>query len=602
MNSKSRRLAALIVFILAASYGFGQETQPGIAFTVSLDCPAHLFRIVMQVKDLDTAEFHDFKLPVWMPGYYGLQDYPSRIQNFWAEDGKHGALPWQKTTDNTWRVVTAGASEIALSYDVLATSSFVAHSYLGEDHGHIAPCSVFMHPAGYLSSPATVDINPIAGWDVATGLDRSNPDDPTRFSAPDFNILYDCPIVMGKLDKLPPFEIRGVPHYFIGYKLGIADPVAFMKDLKPVIEAGVNIIGEVPYKHYTFLGIGPGMGGIEHLNSVGMGFNGSGYGTREGKLRTLSFLAHEYFHNYNVKRIRPIALGPFDYDKPNLTNMLWVSEGFTSYYELLMLRRSKTMTDEELYRDIGSTFASYENKTGRLFQSATQSSFESWDQGPFGGRGQGIVKTISYYDKGAALGVLLDFAIRHESKNRKFLDSVMRTLYQVYYKTMKRGWTDAEFQAECETAAGASLAEVFSYASTTADIDYAKYLGYAGLEIEPPQNLPEPYLGAIVETDKDGRLLVIATEPDSPARRIGLRTGDVLKSLNGAAVSAAEAFNAAVAAAKPGDKAKIGLEREGAVQEIEVTLDNKPKKTWTIRPIANPDPLQKAILSSWLGN
>lgn len=601
MTSRSGRISALVVFALLTSLGFSQAPEPAMSFTVSLDPPAHLFHVVLNAGNL-AGEFHDFKLPVWMPGYYGLQDYPSKIQDFRAMDAAGRPLPWEKTTDNTWRVAAGGAPHVILAYNVLATSSFVAHSYVGEDRAHLAPCSVFMHLDNRLSCPATVDFIRHPGWnDIATGLDRISPDDPDTFIAPDFDILYDCPVVMGNLDKLPPFEIRGVPHFFIGFALGVADPAQFMKDLKPVIEAGVDIFDEVPYTHYTFLGIGPGMGGIEHLNSAGLGFNAANYGkTREGKLGTLSFLAHEYFHNFNVKRIRPIALGPFDYDKPNRTNMLWVSEGFTSYYEMLMLRRSDTMTEEELFHEIGSTIASVENKTGRLFQSATQSSFESWEQGPFGGRGQGIVKTISYYSKGTVLGVLLDFAIRHESKNSRSLDSVMRTLYQVYYKTMKRGWTDAEFQAECEAAAGASLAEVFSYASTTADIDYAKYLAYAGLEIEPPQKLPEPFLGAIVETDKDGRLLVAATEPDSPARRADLQAGDVLKSFNGSAVAAAEAFNAAVAAAKPEDKVTISLEREGAVREIEIRLDNKPKKTWTIRPIADPDPLQKAILGDWL--
>ncbi|MHB8054642.1 MAG: M61 family metallopeptidase [Candidatus Aminicenantales bacterium] len=599
MKSISRPIVILILFALIPLFGFGRNPVYSMGFTVSLNPAAHLFHVVFRVEGL-AGEIQDFKLPVWMPGYYGLQEYAANIRDFRASDEAGRPLTWEKSTDNCWRVATAGAPVVTVTYDVLATSSFVAHTYLGEDRGYLAPVAVFMYPDGRIHHPMTLTIELGPTWNmIATGLDRLSPDSPATFTAPDFDILYDCPIVLGNLDHLPPFEIRGVPHYFIGYQLGIRDPVSFMKDLKPVIEAGVDIIGEVPYKHYTFLGIGPGMGGIEHANSVAMGFNGAGSDTREGKIRTFAFLAHEYFHNFNVKRIRPIALGPFDYDKPNLTNMLWVSEGFTSYYELLMLRRSKTTTNEELFKEIGSTISSYENKTGRLFQSATQSSFESWEQGPFGGRGIGIVKTISYYDKGAVLGVLLDFAIRHESQNRESLDSVMRALYRKYYKELGRGWTDGEFQAVCEAAAGVPLTEVFSYASTTTDVDYAKYFAYAGLEFEAPGQLPEAFLGAIVEDDGSGKLLVDATEPDSPARRAGLGNGDEIKSLNGEARTAA-AFNAVIGSLKPGDKIKIEAVRDGAGRQIEIDLGHRPARTWMIRPVADPDPLQKAILKDWV--
>ena len=599
MKSTWRAIAVFVLFALAPFFGFGQNPDSLTAFTVSLNPAAHLYHVVFRVEGL-AGEIQDFKLPVWMPGYYGLQSYAANIQDFRASDDAGRPLAWEKTTDNCWRVASAGSPVVIAAYDVLATSSFVAHNYLGEDRGYIAPVGVFMYLDGRIHHPVTLTIESNPKWDtIATGLDRLSPDSPATFTAPDFDVLYDCPIVLGNLDHLPPFEIRGVPHYFIGYQLGIRDPIQFMKDLKPVIEAGINIFGEVPYKHYTFLGIGPGMGGIEHLNSVAMGFNGAGTDTREGKIRTLSFLAHEFFHNFNVKRIRPIALGPFNYDKPNLTNMLWVSEGFTSYYELMMLRRSRTTTNEELLKEIGSTIATYENKTGRLFQSATQSSFKSWEQGPFGGRGTGIVKTISYYDKGTVLGVLLDFAIRHESQNRESLDSVMRTLYRKYYKELNRGWTDGEFQAVCEKAAGGPLTEVFSYASTTNDVDYAKYFGYAGLEFEAPRELPGAFLGAIVEDDANGQLVVAATEPDSPARRAGLRAGDEIKTLNGQA-GKAEAFNKAIDSLKPGDHIKIETARSGVGQAIEIELGHQLERSWNIRPVVNPDPLQKAILRDWV--
>ncbi len=600
MQLTARVLALSVLIALLPSVGVGNGPESNLAFTLSMNPAEHLYRISLRCEGL-AEELLDFKLPVWMPGYYGLQDYPKNVRNFRVEDEAGSSLPWEKTTENCWRVAAGRTSVVIVSYDVLATSSFVAHCYLGEDRGAIAPVGLFMHVAGRLDRPVTVKILQPPGWkDIATGLDRIPGSDPATFTAPDFDTLYDCPIVLGNLDRLPPFEIDGVPHYFVGHQLGIADPVGFLKDLKPVIEAGIRIIGEIPYRHYTFLGIGPGMGGIEHGNSVGMGFNYAGPETRAKKIRNLAFLAHEYFHGFNVKRIRPIALGPFDYDKPNLTRMLWVSEGFTSYYEAIMLRRAGVTTDEEFFKEIGDVIASYENKTGRLFQSATQSSFESWSQGPFGGRGTGIVKTISYYDKGAALGALLDLAIRQETKNRASLDTVMRTLYRKFHKELGRGWTDEEFRAVCEKTAGAPLAEIFDFAATTRDVDYAKYFTYAGLEFEKPETLPEAFLGAVVEDGKDGRLVVAATEPDSPARNAALAPSDVILTLNGSAAAAA-AFENALKALKPGDRIKLGLERGGTRREIEVVLANRVKRTWKILPIAEPNPLQRAILNGWLG-
>ena len=278
----------------------------------------------------------------------------------------------------------------------------------------------------------------------------------------------------------------------------------------------------------------------------------------------MNFLVHEYFHNYNVKRIRPIALGPFDYDKANLTNMLWVSEGFTSYYANLMVARAGISNQDELLDGYRRDIAAYENNTGHLFQSATQSSWETWSQGPFGGRGRGgITKTISYYSKGSALGLLLDFKIRHETKNRRSLDTVMQTLYRKFYKELKRGWTDEEFRAVCENVAGVPLKEIFEYASTTIDIDYNKYLGYAGLELEKPVELPDSYLGAIAE-DVEGRLILTAIEGDSPAKAAGLAAKDEVRSLDGVKVDAA-AFGESCGGQKAGgqDPARRDARRQG---------------------------------------
>jgi len=602
MKQRTRSTFCSIVLLLTLGLAYARAPQGTIAFTVSMENPAdHKYQVVLRCAGLAGAT-QEFRMPVWSPGYYGLRGFPDNVQNFRAEDDRGNALQWEKSA-NAWKVQTGNAPAVTVRYDVLATSRFVADPYLGEDRGYIVGSGVFMYVAGRVSHPLTVEIKLNPNWtSIATGLDPVSPDKPHTLAAPDFDVLYDSPILMGNLESLPSFEIRGVPHYFTGIRLGSDfDRERFIKSLKAVVEQGIAVIGEIPYKHYTFLGIGAGQGGIEHLNSTTVPFTGGpALETRTGLIRQMNFLGHEYFHSYNVKRIRPAALGPFDYDQPNRTNMLWVSEGFTSYYEYVIVARAGIMNLEELLDCYRRDIAAYENSTGRLFQSATQSSWTTWSQGPFGGsRGRGgISKSISYYSKGAALGLLLDFAIRHETKNRKSLDSVMQGLYQRYYKQLQRGWTDDEFRRECESAAGASLREIFDYAATTVEVDYDKYLRYAGLELEKPVELPDAWLGAIVE-DVNGRSVVTALEGDSPARTAGLAVGDEIRLVQGARVDAAS-FTGAIAARKPGDKISIAVTRAGRELEVEAVLAHKLQRSFRIIPVVHPDPLQSAILADWM--
>jgi len=601
MRNRSRLTVFYAIFLLAAALVSGQKAVGTMAFTVSMEQPStHMYHVVFRCEGLKGAT-QSFRMPVWSPGYYGIRNFANNVRDFLAADGQGKELEWEKEA-NAWKVETGDAPVVNVTYDVLATSTFVADPYLGEDRGYIVGTGVFMYVAGQIAHPLTVEIKLNPNWtSIASGLDPVSPDKPHTFAAPDFDVLYDSPILMGNLESLPSFEIQGVPHHFIGHKLGNNfNRDQFMKNLKAVVEQGVAIIGEIPYKHYTFLGIGAGAGGIEHLNSTTVPFTGSpALDTAAGALRTLSFLAHEYFHSYNVKRIRPAALGPFDYDQPNLTNMLWVSEGFTTYYQNLMVARAGLMNQEELLESYRNNIAAYEHNTGRLFQSATESSWNTWNQGPFGGRGRGgISKSISYYSKGSALGLLLDFKIRHETKNEKSLDTVMQTLYQRYYKQLMRGWTDEEFRAVCESVAGVSLNDIFEYASTTKDIDYNKYLGYAGLELEQPAELPDPYLGAIVE-DVNGKLVISAIEGESPARQAQLAANDEIRALDGAGVNAST-LNAAINSKKPGDKIRLALTRAGRDIEVEVALGHKIQRSFKIIPIANPDALQSAILKDWL--
>jgi predicted metalloprotease with PDZ domain len=367
--------------------------------------------------------------------------------------------------------------------------------------------------------------------------------------------------------------------------------------MKKIVENGSAIIGEIPYKHYTFLGLGPGGGGIEHLNSASVAFIGNGLNTQAGRMRLYSFLAHEYFHTYNVKRIRPIELGPFDYEKGNRTEMLWVSEGFTVYYEYVIIRRTGLTNAQEMIGQLRNNLLNYEKKPGHLFQSATQASIETWSDGPNGRVADEFNKTISYYDKGPVLGLMLDLKIRHETQNRKSLDDVMRTLYYKYFKKLKRGFTPQEFRKVCEDTAGVPLGELFEYASTVKEVNYHPYFVYAGLDIDDAwKKQPGAWSGITAKTQKDS-LFVTAVEYKSPAWESGVRVKCKIVSIDGQPAMLAS-LQALSVNKKAGDAVDIEIVKNGKTEQIKIILGTENSRSFEIKPVANPDALQSAIYKS----
>lgn len=586
------------VFLLQSVTIFAQ-TQDPVQFTITMANPAnHTFHVVMDCK-VGPHETSRLKMPAWSPGYYQIMDFESFVSNFQVTDQAGAKLFFDKKGKNEWHVEKAKATSLHVEYDVLTTREFVGTSFVDEDHGYIIPAGLCMYLENEIKRPAEITIKPFDKWkDVATGLDLI-PGKNFTYSAPDFDILYDSPILIGNLEELPAFEVKGIPHRFIGYKMGDFDKVKFMQDIKKMVEAASAIIGDIPYKHYTFLAIGPGGGGIEHLNSTAVSFDGNLLNDPLKRIKILSFLTHEYFHHYNVKRIRPVELGPFNYDKGSKTNMLWVSEGLTVYYEYPVLNRAGLMTQTQVLDAFKALILALETQPGRLYQSLAQASAETWSDGPSGRVTDEFNKTISYYIKGPIVGLMLDFKIRHETNNKKSLDDVMRTLYQDFYQKQNRGFTEAEFRKVCEKVAGASLDEIFHYVYTTKELDYVKYFNYAGLNIDvTPKQVSGAYLGIKAKLQND-TLKVSSVDWDSPAWKAGVRRGNVIVEVDGKPVT--EASIAYIFTdKKAGDKMNLNLIKNDTKIDYPIVLGTKSERPFTITPVPNPDKLQTAILKDWV--
>jgi len=592
-------LASLTLILLGAALALGQ-TMGTMAFTVSMDQPnTHYYHIEFRCDGLG-GDAQDLKMPVWMPGYYRIMDYSKDVVNFKAVDGAGHPLSWAKTTKNTWHVKTANAPQFVVSYDVYAFTVFVGNNYLDDQRGYIVGPGTYMHIAGMINRPVTVTFKPYRSWSVANGLDPV-PGQPNTFSAPDFDLLYDCPTMFGNFEQLQ-FDVKGIPHTIVLERIPASvDRNKIVADFKTIVTTATELIGDIPYKHYTFLCIGTGAGGVEHLTSAAMLSNGEGLTTPQGYRGWLGFASHEYFHTFNVKRIRPIALGPFDYDRENYTDMLWVSEGFTSYFSALILERAGLTTRDQYLDSLSNGMARLENGSAHLFQSAAQSSIDTWTSGGRGG-GSGdenaVNTTISYYSKGSALGPVLDFAIRNATNNQKSLDTVMGTLYKEFYQEKKRGFTDAEFREVCERTAGTSLAEFFDdYVYSTKEVDFAKYFEYGGLKLDTELRAkPGAYLGADMANNGT---TILRIEVDSPARAGGLSAQDQILGVDGAPIGNRK-LDDILKAKKSGDTIKLLVARANRIEEFSVVLGVKMERSFKITLVDNPTPLQAAIFKDWL--
>jgi predicted metalloprotease with PDZ domain len=625
---KTRAVTALTQFAILLFFGvsiYGQ-TSPEIAFTVSMPRPhTHLFDIEVSIKRGPAATAPNEELlvmPVWTPGSYLVREFERNVQDFAATDAAGKQLNWEKINKNTWRIATNGARDWRATYKVYANELSVRTSELNSSHGYWNNANLLMYPEGFLSSPSTVRVVAPDVWKVATGL-PGVPGQRNTFRAENFDVLYDSPFEVSNFKSIL-FNVKGVPHRIVIDGAGNYDPERMRRDVQKIVETQVELMGgEVPYRDYTFilhLRSNAG-GGLEHANSTSLGYPRFGFTIARGDRATsaspnagetqrdyrgfLSLVSHEFFHLWNVKRIRPDALGPFDYTKENYTKLLWVAEGITDYYSDLTLRRAGLITDGDFISAKAREIQALQNTPGRLVQSVEESSFDSWVK--FYRPDENTINSqVSYYDKGAILGLLLDLEIRKRSNGAKSLDDVMRTLYTEFFKK-DRNYTPADFQKASEAAAGGSLEEFFAkYVRGKEELNYNAALEAVGLRLDTTllgangQPVERVNFGADVRQDQD-RLMVTRVYAGSPAYEQGLNTGDQIVALDNARVTR-DFFNARIAEKKPGDLINLTIFRFDELSTVLIKLGGRSDGTYRIVPLPSQTEAQKRMLRSWLGN
>jgi len=568
-----------------------------IRYTLSLRDPnSHLVHVRLEASGIPGSST-DFVMPAWTPGSYKVRDYAKNVQDFSA--GRHA---WRKIDKSRWRVEAGG--DVVIEYDVWAFELSVQSSHVDSDHAFLNGASVFFYVDGHKDAAVEVDIKAPKGWKIASGLEKRG----STLLAPDYDILVDSPIEIGTFTQRT-FKVGGVPHHLVIHGEGNYDGKQLVEDIRRIVETEVKILRHIPYRHYTFIlhNSSERGGGLEHLNSTALQVPARSYRPREKYENFLELVAHEFFHLWNVKRIRPDKLGPFDYEREVYTTLLWVMEGFTSYYDTLVPCRAKLWSPEKYFKKTADRIQKYEEKPGRKRQSLSQASFDTWIKFYQPNENSANCQ-MSYYEKGELVGMCLDLEIRHRTANRKSLDDVLRLLYREYGRE-GRGFPEAEFKRACERVGG-NLDRFFAdLVDGVAEIPWNRYLGFAGVKLEKEAKKPEDgealrkaraWLG--IGSTKVGGVLTVANVVEaSPAWKAGLSPKDELIAMDGSKLPAEE-FERRIDEYEPGDRVRLTLFRSGTLREIPVVLGAKENVTWAIRRLKTPTALQKKIYEGWLGS
>ena len=598
-------IALLLTLTMAA------KSQVKIGFEISFKEPqAHYAEVEMNMSGIAAKDYVDLKMPVWTPGSYLVREFAKNVENFTATvNGKPAKV--QKITKNTWRVFNAKAAAVKVNYRVYAYEISVRTAFIDESHAFLSSASIFMYPAGMIKNPSTVKIVPFGKWDqVNTGLEPVAGQKFTYYAS-DFDVLFDSPIEVGNQDVFE-FNAAGVRHIVAMYGGGNYDKERLKVDMAKIVEEGTKIFGDNPNKHYTFIvhNYANGGGGLEHLNSTVLGATRNAYGTERGYKGFLSLVAHEYFHLWNVKRLRPVALGPFDYDNENYTTNLWTAEGFTSYYENKLLIRAGHTNEATFLNDIIGGLGTVINTPGSKVQSASSSSFDAWIIG-YRPNENSKNSAISYYSKGEIVGLLMDLEIAHATKGAKSLDDVMKAMYEEG-KVKKRGYTDAEFKAMVEKISGMSFTNFWAkYVDGTDDIEFTKYFAYAGIDAVGETASPnKPYTGASLKVDRT--VAISGVTRNSPAWVQGLNVNDDILAIDGSSIVdemrsvrlpnpglTLEALPS-IAKKQVGDVVEITVKRDGLERKISLTLKESPNIRIKASYNENATPQQLAVRKRWM--
>jgi predicted metalloprotease with PDZ domain len=593
-----RKIAGLGVLLLLFTgvTRASENSKTMIDYTIGWERPnTHLFEIKVQAAS-DGSETIDFALPSWRPGRYVIQNYARNVQEFAALNERGEPLPWDKIDKSTWRVRTAGSKLVVARYKYYANLLDAGSSLLNETEAYFNGTNLFMYIPERRMQPCRLKILAPAGWSIAIPLLL---EEQQTYRAANYEELADSPAIASPTLIIDQFK-QGTATYYLAYQ----GKVEFSQDklatqISRIVAEQVKLFGTVPFDTYWFLfHLAPSARwhGVEHTNSTSCVAPQAALKTEQGRQNFYSLASHEFFHVWNVKRIRPQVFNPPNYSAETYTRLLWFFEGVTSYYGDLMLRRSGVIDERGFFTELEKSINELQNTPGRLIASAEEASFNGWLQPDDRENAQ-----LSFYTKGQLIGLLLDLEIRRRSGQTKSLDDVMRYLDERYGQRGV-GVPEDGIRAAVEAVVGGSFQEFFSrFVAGRDELPYNQYLSVAGLQLveETDKTKPEAYLG--IKVSNDERAVITNIQPDSPALLAGLDRGDILLAINDRQVTAAN-LQDLLSDFNPNERVTVTVFREGRLRQFEVMLRGGGNTVYRIKPVENRTEAQQRVIASWLGS
>jgi len=598
---KIQKLDFILMMLIASVFSNPAQAQgQRVHYELGMSQPwTHLFEVEMTIDGLAPSDKSiDFLMPVWRTGRYVIFDFAGGVQEFSARDNSGAKLTWRKINKSTWRVESNGSSKIAVRYKVFADEFNLRTRGLDDRHAFVDGSAVFMYVEKFRHLPLTLQVHPHSDWHVTTGLDgvagRKN-----LFHAPDFDYLIDCPLEVGT-HQVFDFEAEGKPHRLSIFGEGNWDASKMIDDLKKIVKICREFWGELPYEHYTFmLHCTPSSGGgTEHINSTIIGLRPYIFREESGYRSFINVAMHEFFHTWNVKQLRPAGIHPYDFVKENYIEELWVAEGMTDYYTKILMRRAGFTSVDQTLDGLATALRDAQSRPGRTVQSLAESSFDAWIKF-WKNSPNAFNSEVDYYDKGSDVSLILDLDIRHRSENRASLDDAMRTMAK-RFPLSGTGYTNADLQKIIEELTNSGFAQFFeAYIYGTKEIDFKKYLDYAGLEVIEKENKEKPEMGIMTAMIGD-KTVVRRVIAGSAAHAAGLDRDDEILALNGSRVRHSD-LESRLADFKVGDKITLTVFRDDQLRNFEVTLRAPVVPEYKVTRRKEANSLRKKIYSSWLG-
>jgi len=559
----------------------------------------HYFEVKMELSN-NTAKQITLKMATWTPGSYLIREYAKNVESVEAKDKKGKSISINKTKKNTWEITPEKNQNLTISYRVYANELAVRNCYLDNEQGYLNPASVFLFVKGAENQKTSLKVELPPDWkQVVTAL-KPISNASNEFEIQNLDEFIDSPILCGN-PVVISFEAGGVKHRAAFQGPANINMEKIKTDFSKIVEAEKAIFNHHPCKEYTFLvhHVAQGGGGLEHSHSSSLQTSPATYDSETNYQNFLGLVAHEYFHLWNVKRLRPQPLGPFDYENENYTTMLWFSEGFTSYYDDFILFRSGITKKEKFLDVVASNISRVESVPGMYNQSLSEASLDAWIK-YYRPNENSQNSQSDYYTKGAAIGTLLDLLIIKETKGAQNLDNLMRDMYNEFYIGKNIGFSEKDFEKSIAKSLGAAKAKDFiaRYVNGLEKPDWISVFADFGIKVSDRNDQIKP-LTIGLRLQGSGRVTVQGIPKNGPAYLSGIYIGDEIVAIGDRKIESTD-LTSIFANLKEGDKVQVMYNRGGQLNTVEIQVKREPGKNFKVEWIEKASPEQEKLRKNWL--